>query len=67
MDIIDWDDTGCCYCLSMTLTCLVIFIYLVSTPKLSQMPPTPESLGGTGKGTAGEGPPSERENTHLTT
>ncbi|CAF0730622.1 unnamed protein product [Adineta ricciae] len=29
----------------------------VSTPKPLQVPPTPESLGGTGKGTAGEGPP----------
>ncbi|CAF0768459.1 unnamed protein product [Rotaria sordida] len=38
----------------------------VSTPKPSILPPTPESLGGTGKGTAGEGPPSERENTHFT-
>ncbi|CAF1009947.1 unnamed protein product [Rotaria sp. Silwood1] len=38
----------------------------VSTPKPTIVPPTPESLGGTGKGTAGEGPPSERENTRLT-
>jgi len=44
-----------------------LLINLVSTPKSSAVPPTPESLGGTGKGTAGDGPPTDRENTHFTT
>jgi hypothetical protein len=39
--------------------------FLVSTPKPSIVPPPLESLGGTGQGTAGEGPPAERENTHF--
>ncbi|CAF0871309.1 unnamed protein product [Adineta steineri] len=38
----------------------------VSTPKPSTIPPTTESLGGTGQGTAGEGPPSPGDNTHHT-
>ncbi len=46
---------------------MIFFVWLVSTPKPSTVPPTPESLGGTGQGTAGEGPPSERENAHFTT
>lgn len=64
LDIIDWDDTGC----STTRRARTsrTSIPLVSTPEPSRVPPTPESLGGTGKGTAGEGPPSTQENIHFT-
>jgi len=41
-------------------------ICLVSTPKPSTVLPPTESLGGTGQGTAGGGPPSERENVNFT-
>jgi hypothetical protein len=64
MDIIDWDDTG--FYLIMILGFVEFVFFIVSTPKPSSVPPTTESLGGTGKGTAGEGPPLERENTHFT-